>query len=161
MSITLRIVGIFFRAEIDVDLNSSGDARVIEVLNAAGNAARQGKIPNISDFRFETSNSPKQSLISFYVNHTNEFNSLNGFNITYDAGEYFLAEDLNARPAYNVWQYYVSNAEGIPITGVRFLDDPLAVVPDGGFLTWRLVSVLAKDNPPSPLDRSRLGLPPK
>ncbi len=65
----------------------------------------------------------------------------------YPAGEYFLAEDLGAKPAYSVWQYYVLGADGKPIIrGVKFLDSPDATVPDGGTLIWRLVSILRGPN---------------
>lgn len=152
MAINLRIVGIFFKAA----LNLNGPQAVIDVLKAAQQEAQAGNIPNVSDFSFETSTVPNQAAVSFSATYTGEFQGNRELGYGYQPGEYSLAEDLAATPAYQVWQYYVLDANGAPYqTGIKFLDDPNAVVPDNGTLIWRLVSVLHGVNPRSQLVKAR------
>lgn len=143
MSISISVVGIFFGADLDLD----SDTKVIDVLSAASAAAANGLIHNVTAFGYDLSKPPNTAATSFSSTYTDEFKG-RGVGKTYPAGEYFLPEDLNALPAYKVWQYYVLNAEGISTTngGVRYLDDPNAIVPVGGRLIWRLVSILGGPN---------------
>jgi len=154
MGITVRVVGIFFNAVVDPELDAKGEVSVLNVLNAAKAAAKAGNAGTADDFQFETSCAPKQSMISFYANHAHDFPSPNGFvdgsnnPIKYHPGPYFLAENLNAHPAMQIWQYYVLDANRVPFKqGIKYLETPEAVVPKDGFLTWRLVSVLRGVNP--------------
>jgi hypothetical protein len=154
MTISLTVVGIFFGCTVDFT-SDLAEQRVIDVLAAANKAAGLGNIPNVTSFDYETSHSPNRSLISVSATYTGNVKG-RGVEGTYPPGEYSLSEDLSARPAYSVWQYYVLNADKTPIVrGVKFLDDPAATVPEGGSLIFRLVSVLAGPNPRSRLLVSR------
>jgi hypothetical protein len=152
MPIKLSVIGIFF----GTDLPFETDTHVVDVLKAASSRASSGLIPNVSDFSFEITNPPKASAISFSATYTGMVQG-RAIGQKYPAGEYFLAEGLSARPAYNVWQYYVLNADQTPVSrGVKFLDDPAAIVPAGGSLIWRLVSILPGPNPRSPMAKARM-----
>ncbi len=151
MTIKMQCVGIFFGATLPLD----GPQRVLDVLEAARDAAGSGQLPNIAAFDFETTQAPNQSLVSVAAAYTGPVKG-RGIGGTYPAGEYSLTENLNARPAYAVWQYYLIDAAGMPVSqGVKFLDDPAAIVPAGGTVIWRLVSILAGPNPRSALVASR------
>lgn len=152
MAIKVRVVGIFFKTALDI----KGPISVLDVLNSASAAAKAGEIPNVSDFSFETTMPPMQSALSFSATYTGTFHGNKEIGKLYQPGEYFLAEDLSATPAYQVWQYYVLDANDQPFqTGIKFLDDPKSIVPDGGTLIWRLVSVLHDVNPRSRLAKAR------
>lgn len=139
MAITLQVVGIFFKADLDLP----PDTNVLTVLKQASFLAGSGKIQNVSQFDFTLAESGGVS--SFRVKYQNPFQ---GREVTpprtYPAGEYYLSENLNSSPSYNVWQYYVVDANGTNIIrGIKFPSDPAATVPGGGKLIWRLVNILA------------------
>lgn len=151
MTINIQCVGIFFGASLALD----GPQPVLGVLEAARDAAAAGHLPNIAAFNFETTQAPNQSLVSVAAAYTGPVQG-RGVGGSYPAGEYSLTENLNARPAYSVWQYYLLDADGKPLSrGVKFLDDPEAIVPADGALIWRLVTILAGPNPRSALVASR------
>lgn len=154
MGINLSFVGIFFGCTVNFE-PIQPEQRIIDVLAAASQAASFGQIPNVSSFNYETSSSPNQALISAAATYTGEFKG-RGIGEPYPAGEYSLTEDLSDRPAYSVWQYYVLNPDQTPVVrGVKYLDDPAAIVPDGGTVIFRLVSILAGPNPRSRIVASR------
>jgi hypothetical protein len=151
MTISVQCVGIFFGATLPLD----GPQPVLGVLEAVRNAAGSGQLPNVAAFNFETTQAPNQSLVSVAATYSGPVQG-RGVGGSYPAGEYSLTESLNARPAYAVWQYYLLDAEGKPVSrGVKFLDDPAAIVPADGTVIWRLVSILAGPNPRSALVASR------
>jgi hypothetical protein len=141
----------FFGATLELE----GDHRGIDVLASANSLAAAGLIPNVAAFDYETSHAPNQALVSVSAIYKGPVHGRGPGGI-YQPGEYSLTEDLNARPAYSVWQYYVLAADKTPVVGgIRYLDNPAAIVPAGGTLTWRLVSILAGPNPRSKLVASR------
>src|SRR6056297_1196194 len=138
MTVSLRIVGIFYHQQ---NIPHQTDMTVMDVLNYA----RGNPEPNANTFGFETGklqigpDAGKLSISSFYADYKSAFQSeTSGF--MYGAGSYYLPEDLNATPAYTVWQYYVFSE---PLQGggaVYHPNNPRvesfvdAVVPDGGFV---------------------------
>lgn len=143
MTISIQVVGIFFGADLPLE----GDQKVIDVMKTASDLARAGSIPNVKEFSYDVTQAPHASAISFTAVYTGEVKG-RAIGLIYPPGEYFLAEDPSTKPAYSVWQYYVLNADKTPVQrGVKFLDDPAAVVPAGGTLIWRLVSILVGPNP--------------
>ena len=136
MPIHLSVIGIFFAADLEIHKETS----VRDVLNAAQTAAKAGAIKNVSNFIYHDDGA---AVSAFGVTYKEKFQSkiLKDY---YDPGEYYLADNKDAKPVRSVWQYYVSDAKGKPHLNrpIAFLNDPRAVVPAGGTLTWRMVSIL-------------------
>lgn len=145
MGIHLSVVGIFFGA----DLPLTTDTSVRDVLNLAQAEAKAGKIENVSDFGYRDDG---VSLIAFSATYPGKVTGRVIEN-EYEPGEYYLAEDSHSKPIRTVWQYYVIGPDEKPrvIRPIAFLCDPRAMVPVGGKLIWRLVSILSGPNP-SPRD---------
>lgn len=138
MTITVQVVGVFFKAEL-TELDA--DTQVLDVLNETKRAVANGLVPNVLDFGFRDDG---RSLVSFQATYKESFTGRVTKHV-YDPGQYFLTEDTTTKPAYTVWQYYIVNPDGTNLSGgVRFLNDPTAMVPNGGKLIWRLVSILAE-----------------
>ena len=151
MSVTLRVVGNFyFRDDIEFKENMT----VADVLNYARDNTGSG---DADLFNFDLgkltigADAGKPSVTAFVARYPNGVTSRTS-GVEYPEGEYYVAEDLNLRPAYTVWQYYVFNAP-LQSGGAyepqkprlnSFVDAP---VQDGGMVVWRLVSVLANKNP--------------
>jgi hypothetical protein len=133
-------------------LSLDKDTSVRDVLNTAQAEAKAGRINNVSDFGYRDDGA---SLIAFSATYTDKVKGRAVEN-TYDPGEYYLAEDSSAKPIRTVWQYYVVGPDERPIVRrpIAFLNDPRAIVPAGGKLIWRLVTILAGPNP-SPRDVKR------
>ncbi len=152
MPIQLSVVGIFFGATVQ----TTGTQKVIDVLAAAKTLAAAGGITNVSSFDYEVTRPPNVSAVSFSATYTGPVHG-RGVGYHYPPGEYFLAENLHTVPAYSVWQYYVLDGSGKPVGGgVKFLDNPAAIVPDNGTLIWRLVSILSGPNPRPRIAVSRM-----
>ena len=70
-----------------------------------------------------------------------------------DKGMYYLPEDLNSKPAFTAWQYYVFDKPLQSEEATYEVNDPRiqsfddAKVPDGGFVVWRLCKILDGPNP--------------
>ncbi|MET1416817.1 hypothetical protein ABVF61_31470 [Roseibium sp. HPY-6] len=139
MAISLRVVGIFYRS--DVELPSGGSVK--DVLDAASAQITPGNSFSYSTVTTNGMTSPNM-FRAFYEASFKSGSS----GIEYPSGEYMLAEDLLARPAYSVWQYYIFDADGKFINRdkgfVPFDDSANARVEDGQSVTWRLVNVLAE-----------------
>ncbi len=137
MPIHLSVIGIFFGADLDIHKETS----VRDVLNTAREAAEAGLIMNVSKFDYHDDG---KAVFAFGATYKNKFQSKVLKN-EYDPGEYYLADDSDAKPVRRVWQYYVSDKNGKPRINrpIAFLNDTRAVVPAGGTLTWRMVSILA------------------
>ena len=141
MAIKLRIVGNFFRMDVDL---ASGTVK--DVLDAAVTQSR----PTRTRFRYtvEMKNN-LSSPTTFTASYADSFTSSDS-GIMYPAGTYSLAEDLDRRPAYTVWQYYLFDADNNFLNrgrGFVPFDDPATTVTSGQSVVWRLVSVLAGPNP--------------
>ena len=140
MGIGLRIVGIFYSTEVELE---GGSGTVKDVLEAAQNQITAGTNFNYGFTSFNGKESPNM-FRAFY--EAPIVSTASG--IEYPAGEYILSEDLNARPAYTVWQYYIISEDGIVLNrGKGFIpydDEKQAVVEDGQSVVWRLLSVLAQ-----------------
>ncbi len=152
MPITLRVVGIFYAAEIDL----KGDVTPKQVLDAA--EAAPGDRASAFKYTDCESSTGFLSVTGFSATYTKTIESLASKN-TYDPGVYSLYENLNSSPSYTVWQYYIADAEGRPKRSDKeFLSfaNPKSLVPANGFLTWRLVSILRGNNPPARVMASRV-----
>ena len=138
MAIGLRVVGIFYRTSVEVQ---GGSGTVKDVLLAA-----QSQITGGTSFSFNVVKSPNgyESPSAFRAFYEAGFTS-QASGISYDEGEYFLAENLNGNP-YTVWQYYIVDKDGKVLNrdaGFIPYDDPQkALVEDGQSVVWRLVSIL-------------------
>ena len=160
MSINLSVVGVFFGKDLP---KLDADTPVLKVLEEAKRAASAGELrtkanpgkgetADVELFDFAlTKNPTKLAVHSFTVKYGHPIigRDVNGH---YESGTYFLEENLTAKPAYRVWQYYVLNSDGKSVTDgkVRFLNEVDFKVPVGGSLIWRLVSILVGRNSPPP-----------
>ncbi len=160
MSINLSVVGVFFGKNLPKLVADTPVLKVLEEAKRAASAGElsttvnpgQGQSADVDGFDFGlTSNPMKLAVKSFKIKYGHAIIGRE-VNTHYPAETYFLEENLTAKPAYRVWQYYVLNPNGTSATNskVRFLNDPSAVVPVGGSLIWRLVSVLSGPNHPPP-----------
>jgi len=159
MAITLSVVGIFFGATIPLE----GDQPVLDVLNAASQMASNGQIPNCESFTFLPTGGTNVGISSFTAYYTAPFEG-RAVGRHYADGEYFLPENLTSLPAITVWQYYTANPDGTRYSNgsVVYLNDPQAIVPTGGRLTWRLCSILAGPNPmPKVIASRQMGSEPR
>lgn len=139
MSISLRVVGIFYRSDIELP----GGGSVKDVLDAAKSQITAGVSFTYSTVTTNGLSSPNMFRAFYEAPFTSSASQ-----IEYPSGEYMLAEDLVARPAYSVWQYYIFDADGRFINRdkgfIPFDDGVNAKVEDGQSVTWRLVNVLAE-----------------
>ncbi len=151
MPVHLKVIGIFFGVKIEL----VGPVPVADVLAAGRDLVRKGGVRGVTEFAYELTQPPHVSAVSFTAVYNQPVHG-RAIHLTYPPGEYYLAENTNTAPSYTVWQYYVLNADKTPVErGVKFLDDPAAVVPDGGTLIWRLVSILKTANGRPPVAYSR------
>lgn len=138
MTIGVRVVGIFYR--FDVELPKGGT--VEDVLDAAEAQTTAGTSFTYSTVTTRSQTSPNM----FRAFYERPFIS-KASGQEYPSGEYMLAENLHARPAYTVWQYYIFDKDGKFINrnkGFVPFDHPEnAFVEDGQSVIWRMVSVLA------------------
>lgn len=146
MAITLRVVGIFFKAPIDLTgrLDPNGNASVQDILDAAIAQASSGSLNNVSFFSYSSVGGSVTALRAIY----NEpfLGPISGN--TYAPGDYYLPESLATSPAKTVWQYYVLDGNGTQLSsGFSPYNSGKQIVPDGGSLIWRLVSILNGPNP--------------
>lgn len=138
MAIGLRIVGIFYRTKVEL----AAGGTVKDVLDTAA-----AQITTGDTFSYEAV--PKGGTLSpqsFRAFYESGFTS-QASGLRYPSGTYELKEDLDARPAYTVWQYYIFDADNTFINRdkgfVPFDDAQKAFVKDGQSVIWRLVSVIA------------------
>ena len=140
MAINLEVIGIFFKCQID----EPGPRSVEAILNAAALLAAEGSISGISQFSYAAQGGIITNLSCVRTkNTTGRVTSR-----IYGPGVYSLTSSPDLGTSYNVWQYYVLNADGTrAVTGFRPYNSGEPIVPDGGSLIWRLVSIL-KGYPP-------------
>jgi len=153
MAITLQVVGIFFNRLVQI----TGPATVKQVMDAARQQAASKEFPGVGAFAYTDYGGSVSAIGAIY---TEKFQSRILGNY-YDPGVYYIAEDLNVRPAYTVWQYYRLDQNGIQIDPMGKpvpYGDPAALVPDGGKVIWRLCSILAGPVLIPPVQEARLGL---
>ena len=142
MAVQLSVVGIFFDQSIPTN-HTQAPYTVASIMQSAASLAAEAQLPNVSAFSYGIDS--HLDATSFSATYTGQFTSKGG--ITYNAGQYYLPQNLAARPAYTVWQYYVFGADGLPINYKRLsFNDASVTVPDGGSIVWRLVSILAGPN---------------
>lgn len=163
MPITLRIVGIFYNR---CDIPDRGEQKVKDVLDYAVENPGAEKLP-ASNFKYITGVTepgplgPKPSVTAFFSKYDSEVTSPTS-QLPYAAGEYFLSESLVGNPTYEVWQFYVFGADGVPILPVppasRIVSFVDFDVPDGGRVVWRLVKILAAPNRVPTVYRKAFGL---
>lgn len=136
MSISLRIVGIFYSNTVTLP-NGSGSVR--DVIDAAVANPGNGVKFSYTNVQLGSMNSPGYFSATFDNPFTSPISGL-----PYPAGTYELQESLTSRPSYTVWQYYIMDAEN------RFVNDGFGAVPydmaqvaDGQKVVWRLLNILA------------------
>ena len=142
MPITLRVVGIFYSTTVDL-----ADVTPQRILDEA----EKSPGPLATKFTYTDSEGSDGflSVTGFSATYPNIVKSPVS-DRTYPAGEFSLNEDMNACPAYTVWQYYTADSEGRPLSfgdGIKSFANTDVKVPANGFLTWRLVSILRGPNP--------------
>ena len=94
MPIHLSVIGIFFAADLEIHKETS----VRDVLNAAQTAAKAGAIKNVSNFIYHDDGA---AVSAFGVTYKEKFQSkiLKDY---YDPGEYYLADNKDAKPVRSV-----------------------------------------------------------
>lgn len=150
-TVDLRIVGIFFEAQIPID---PAGATVKEVLQNAQAAT----LPGV-DFSFEPTTrvdgfeSPKSFTATYEAPFSRPKVPHPGASFRqYSKGTYTLAESFDPsdpRPAsgqYSVWQYYILRGPDKELQNfsqkfIPYDDSELAVVEAGDLLIWRLVTI--------------------
>lgn len=156
MAITLRVVGIFYSASVDL---GSGGGSVKDVLTTAMNdpskttPAQAGATLDVG-FSDTTTGSPSSISATFPNAFTTPIEGRN-----YSAGTYAMSEMLDLTPIYSVWQYYLFDANNTYLNRGKGAVSPSdAHVADGQSVVLRLVSIHAdNDTQTSPrLQRSYL-----
>ncbi|RVU18667.1 hypothetical protein [Methylobacterium oryzihabitans] len=159
MTISLRVVGIFYDRS---DIPDSGTQTVKDVLDYAVKNPGSKDLPS-DNFKYITSITDpgalmKPSVSAFFSNYASNFTSPTS-RLTYLRGEYFLSESLVENPSYEVWQFYVFDANGVPMIPTPRISSFVDVqVPDGGRVVWRLVKILAAPNRVPTVYRTAFGL---
>ena len=162
MDINLQIVGIFYNSTVTV---TTASPTVKTLLDAAISTPSTPNDRNeASRFSYTINATPgganfASSFLAVYDAPVKSRVLGNG--TTYPAGEYFLDEQLSARPAYTVWQYYLFDAEGrylneygkaTPFDQQALTGVPLAIGSghaDVARVTWRLVTILGQPTTPA------------
>ena len=105
MAVSLRIVGIYYRQD---NIPHTEGMTVKDVLDYAHN----NPAPNTAKFGYQPGklkigvNSGKASVSSFFADYPGPVISKTS-GIRRDKGMYYLPEDINSKPAFTAWQYYV------------------------------------------------------
>jgi len=158
VKITVQVVGVFFYQEIDLPEDQE-QVQVKDVLDACQRLAPAGRLTNVELFQYKLDKTAPTAMVhSFNVKYKGGFES-RVKDASYPSGEYYLAQNTNARPAYSVWQYYIFDKDGRAVRDwkkVESFASPNATVPAGGKLVWRLLNILAGPNMPSMVDRQAL-----
>ena len=147
MAITLRVVGTFYQNENIAVPSGSTVKDVLDYAQANPTGTSTSSSTNAFGYSVNMA-SGGSSVMSFSVTYDQCFNSITS-GMAYPAGTYFLAENMQSSPVYSVWQFYVQDADGKPVAynpRITFFDQPNAVVPDNGTVTWRLVNLLTGPN---------------
>lgn len=160
MPITLRIVGIFYNRS---DIPDKGQQKVKDVLDYAVENPGAPGLPS-SNFKYISGVTEpgalgrKPSVTAFFSQYDSEVTSPTS-KLPYEPGEYFLSESLVGNPNYEVWQFYIFGADGVPILPNPRISSFVDVdVPDGGRVVWRLVRILAAPNRVPTVYRKAFGL---
>lgn len=159
MAVTLRVVGIFFNATFEMPTPAAAYP-VKSVMDRAASLAAMGELalyaPNpepvpITMFGY----GPIGGIYAtqFIAGYGKPFITRE-LNTPYGQGNYYLEESFTpgtSAPSYTNWQYYVSDANG---DAISYKDtsyaDPRVVVPDGGSVIWRCVTILTGPSPSIP-----------
>jgi len=155
MSVSLRIVGIYYHQD---DIPYTSGMTVRDVLDYARlNPVNSPEVP-ANLFGYTESkliigrDAGKPSVSAFFANYTAPIKSITS-GIIRPKGQYYLEEKLAGLPSFTSWQYYVFDKPLQSGDAVYQPNSPRiesfadAVVPDGGFVTWRLVEILETPNP--------------
>lgn len=146
MSVSLRIVGLFFSADnlpytprmtvkalLDYVMANPGDG--------GSGASKFGYLANK-----DALTSGGDSVTAFAARYPQGVTSKTS-STKYFAGDYFLSESTVNDPRYSVWQYYVFNANDV------FKPNPMPLqsfatreLDDGDRVIWRLVEILSGPN---------------
>jgi hypothetical protein len=153
MAVKFRVVGIFLQASITMK-EAAPQYRVQDVMDRvmelAGNGLSisngSGGTSAVTNFWYEA---PGPYVTTIGATYASEFKT-SELGTLYPAASYSLTEtfqpDITA-PDYTNWQYYVLNADGQPVSYKdQSFTGQTVVVPDGGTLIWRCVSILNNPN---------------
>ncbi|AWN36933.1 hypothetical protein [Methylobacterium radiodurans] len=149
MAVNFSVVGIFYSTQ--VDLSKVGGNTVAEII--------QYLFQTVAPFYYTSVDSGGEQIISsFKYNHPAPFVGRSG--IQYPAGSYMLSQTFTSEAPnpYNVWQYYLADANGqrVPVPGTQSYTQ--TTVQDGWSIVWRLVTIC---NGPTNLARRLHKLDPK
>ena len=136
MPITLRAVGVFYRA--DIDLGSAGGS-VKDVMLAAMQNDKSVVTPhypgsslNIT-FNDEEAGSPETFSATFVEDFTTPV-----LGTDYGKGTYKMSEQVTQRPVYSVWQYYLFDDQNVYLNRGKGAIFPVdAHVADGQSVVFR------------------------
>jgi hypothetical protein len=143
MSISLRIVGIFYNNTVDLGPNGG---TVKDVLDASVASPGVGQDFYYQQGSVEGLASPSTFLAQYGSPFTSPISGLN-----YPAGSYQLQENLTGYPSYTVWQYYLFDQNNVFLNrGKGPIAYDTAAVFDGQSVVWRLLTILAVPTPIAP-----------
>lgn len=142
MAITLRIVGVFYRAEID--LGAAGGT-VKDVMDAAMQNDPSIVTPFYpgSSLAITVPDTKTGSPESFSATFTQDFVTP-VVGTKYHKGTYEMSEQVTQVPIYSVWQYYLFDANNVYLNRGKGAIFPVdAKIADGQSLVFRLVNIHA------------------
>lgn len=146
MTIQLRIVGVFYRADIDL---GSGGGSVKDILDAAAKNDPSIVTPfyDGSSLAVEFSDTAAGSPKKFSATFTEDFTTP-VLHTNYSKGLYEIEEQLPetppTTPLYSVWQYYIFSKDNVYLNRGKGAIMPAdAHVEDGQSVTLRLITIHA------------------
>lgn len=132
MSVSFSVVGVFYRTEVDL-ANTKGNtvANIMQYLYQAD--------PNF--FYTQITFDQNEIVNSIAQYHPAPFTGRTG--IPYPAGFYRLAQSFTEPTPnpYSVWQYYLSDQNGVRQPTQANFSFTKATVEDGWSIVWRLVTI--------------------
>lgn len=158
MTITLRTVGVFYRA--DINLGPTGGT-VKDIMDAALKNDPTVVTPyypgSSLDIKFndQTTGSPE----TFVANFTADFVTP-VVKTKYSKGTYKMSEDVTTVPVYSVWQYYLFDSNNVYLNRGKGAIMPVnAKVDDGQSVVFRLINIHAdaSNNSSQRLERAYIG----
>ncbi len=133
MTISLRIVGIFYTQDIDMPAGST----VLDLLKSAMTTPAPDTTFSVD---FDPTGSSPSKISATYLN---DFTSP-VLHRKYNAGTYAMSEDLNATPVYSVWQYYIFDEHNVYVNrGGGEVSPADAKIADGQSVVFRLINIHA------------------
>lgn len=143
MSISLRVVGIFYNNSVEAP---TGSMSVRDLLDASMQNSPPGTTFTYTNVILNGINSPGY----FSAEYANGVVSQTS-GISYPPGTYELQEILTTRPSYTVWQYYIFSADNVFLNrGLGIIPYDQAMVADGQSVVFRLLTIAAEPTVQAP-----------